>query len=189
MERKVPSWSWNNGPALFPHILKHATIASMGQSLLNDRPNSDSLSEWVKTCYILWFYFHSHEAWQWVTIQSNLLQWQVNSSIKILPGWSCQCAHIPMNQIPLSNISGMVRLVVDSSSNSSSLRIATTTAGQNELKHANACGVLSDTLWMIALWDEAIMLFLVPLLFLRWWIKDKTLYFLHEVCRYQCLKL
>ena len=108
---------------------------------------------------------------------------------KSFPDGAASVPHIPMNQTPLSNISGMVRLVVDSSSNSSSLRIATTTAGQNELKHANACGVLSDTLWMIALWDEAIMLFLVPLLFLRWWIKDKSLYFLYEVCRYQCLKL
>ena len=39
--------------------------------------------------YILWFYLHSHKVWQWATIQSNVLQLQVNSSIKILPREGC----------------------------------------------------------------------------------------------------
>ena len=46
-----------NGLALFPLILRYATIASTGQSLLNDQPNSDSLSEWVNNATFYDFIF------------------------------------------------------------------------------------------------------------------------------------
>ena len=50
--------------------------------------------------YILQFYLHSHKVWQWATIQSNVLQLQVNSSIKILPREGCcefSALRIPKN--------------------------------------------------------------------------------------------
>ena len=51
----------------------------------------------------------------------------------------------------MNTTSGTVRPVVIGLSHSSSLQKAATTAGQNELWHANECGDPSDALWMIAL--------------------------------------